>query len=94
MSYKKIYDLVKYPYGKVRRYTAFCLTPHNPGEAKIGGKIIKFENAGKASPDAYHFLNAKSCKEFADRIGIEIRGFDAEPLPGTSIYHQRGENVR
>lgn len=50
-------ELVKYPYGKVVRYTAFCLTPKLK-EAKtivMGGNSFKVTNKGPSSRAAKHF---------------------------------------
>lgn len=86
MSDKKTYDLVKYTYGRVRRYTAFCLTPHAPRKAIMGGVAVEFENSGKGSPEAQHFQRPETCKEWAEKNGVKVRAFSEEPLPGTSIH--------
>lgn len=80
------YDLVKYKYGTVRKYTAFCVVPHKPGQAFIAGRSITFDNAGKSCDGARHFQTAKTAADYVRKHRLTLRPCDWELLPGTAAY--------
>lgn len=80
-------ELVKYPYGKVVRYTAFCLTPkfERPRTVIRGGKSFKVTNKGPSSHAAKHFETPSGVLGYLRSSGHKVLNLDFCPLPGTAI---------
>jgi hypothetical protein len=83
------YDLVRYKYGRVHRYTAFCLTPKlaEPRVVTMGGKTFKVFNEGTSSRYAKHFERPSSAMGHLGTTGQSADDFDWSLLPGTVERH-------
>ena len=81
------YELVKYRYGMVRRFTAFCLTPklEKPKIRVFDGKEAISTNKGPAARQARHFQWSDTAKRHLALIGQPDVGFDWTPLAGTEV---------
>ena len=78
------YELVKYKYGKVKVFTAFCLTPKTePKVVSAFGKTWTVTNLGASSHQARHFQSPKTAQEFLVKVGQSLEGFDWSLLPDT-----------
>jgi hypothetical protein len=85
------WELVRYRYGSIRRYTAFCLTPKldQPKEVTMGGQTFTVTNQGASSSQARHFQRPATAKAWLKGQGLSGEGFDWEILKGTEEYRGR-----
>ncbi len=79
------YELVKYKYGTLQRYTAFCLTPRlaKPKTSTAWGVTFTTTNRGAASPGACHFQTPETAAAWLSARGQDASGLDWALLPGT-----------
>jgi hypothetical protein len=86
----KTYDLVKYTYGQVKKYTAFCLTPALKAPRLVtlpNGKQMERVNEGASSLSARHFESRSTAEAWLVSLGQDSTKFDWSPLPGTATRH-------
>jgi hypothetical protein len=79
------YELVKYKYGVIKRYTAFCLTPKlaKPAIVQMAGKSWTVTNKGISSAQARHYGASEEAMRWLGAQGIDSTAFDWSLLPGT-----------
>lgn len=78
------YEIVKYAYGKTRRYTGFCLTPSiEPRTAVVHGVTMTQTNEGPSSPRANHFLRPQTAIAWLRSVGGHLLKPDWSYIPGT-----------
>lgn len=71
-------ELVKYPYGLVTKYTAFCLTPVSKHKTAEGSSVI-------ANRLSRHYETPSGVLGYLRSSGHKLSKLDFCPLPGTAI---------